>query len=81
MHLTVYQCTVSHISFSAHTFFARLREQHQTSDDAVRSLPSTGIVFEDWRDLRCAQQVPDLRPELGLEQLHLLLFEPAELMI
>ncbi len=77
----MYQCTVSHISFSARTFFARLWEQHQTSDDAVHSLPSTGIVFEDWRDLRCVQQVPDLRPELGLEQLHLLLFEPAELMI
>ena len=44
MHLTVYQRTVSHISFSAHTFFARLREQHQTSDDAVRSLPSAGSL-------------------------------------
>ena len=60
------------------TFCARLNKQHHVSYDAMQNLSLSDTVSEDSRHLGCMQQVPNLRSELGLELLHLLLFEPCE---
>ena len=63
------------------TFSARLKKQHDICHDAMQNFPFSDIVFEDSRHLGSMQQVPNLRSQLGVQLLHLLLFGPAPLLL